>query len=352
SSLIDALKEDHLGSAPGSSSIDALKEDHLGSAPGSSSIDALKEDHLGSAPGSSLIDALKEDHFAFAPGSFLIDALKEDELGSAPALSWRRLEEDYGEGNGADGDESLDSGSDGAESSSPDASMADIMPMLDELHPLLQLEAPRPACGSHDGSDAGSERLHKSDDESLDSEEDTDNQGESVDSEEDTDNQGEGEDDNDDDEEEGVTTKGEKEDESKSVIKWTEVDQKNLMDLGTSELERNQRLENLIARRRARKIMRLMAEKNLIDLESSDLLLVFHQLQQQGGTLLNFLMIPMMIWPFLDLHLLFCCQVGTLLIFPMTQMKKNLISRETVSSKSSQRCNKRNRYTGEMKPSA
>ncbi|KAK9188152.1 hypothetical protein WN944_019551 [Citrus x changshan-huyou] len=271
SSLIDALKEDHLGSAPGSSSIDALKEDHLGSAPGSSSIDALKEDHLGSAPGSSLIDALKEDHFAFAPGSFLIDALKEDELGSAPGLSWRRLEEDYGEGNGADGDESLDSGSDGAESSSPDASMADIMPMLDELHPLLQLEAPRPACGSHDGSDAGSERLHKSDDESLDSEEDTDNQGESVDSEEDTDNQGEGEDDNDDDEEEGVTTKGEKEDESKSVIKWTEVDQKNLMDLGTSELERNQRLENLIARRRARKIMRLMAEKNLIDLESSDL---------------------------------------------------------------------------------
>lgn len=271
SSFIDAVQEDRLASAPGSSLIDALKEDHLASALGSSSIDALKEDHLGSAPGSSLIDALKEDHFAFAPGSSLIDALKEDQLGSAPALSWRRLEEDYGEGNGADGDESLDSGSDGAESSSPDASMADIMPMLDELHPLLQLEAPRPACGSHDGSDAGSERLHKSDDESLDSEEDTDNQGESVDSEEDTDNQGEGEDDNDDDEEEGVTTKGEKEDESKSVIKWTEVDQKNLMDLGTSELERNQRLENLIARRRARKIMRLMAEKNLIDLESSDL---------------------------------------------------------------------------------
>lgn len=270
SALIDALEEDHLGSAPGSSFIGALEEDHLGSAPGSSFIDNLKEDQLGSAPGSSLIDALKEDHFAFVRGLSLIDALKEEQLGSATGLSWRRLEEDYGEVNGADGDESLDSESDGAESSSPDASMADIMPMLDELHPLLQLEAPQPACGSRDGSDAGLHRLNKIDDDSLDSEEDTDNQDESVDSEEYTDNQ-EGEDGNDDDEEEGVTTKGEKEDESKSVIKWTEVDQKNLLDLGTSELERNQRLENLIARRRARKVMRLMAEKNLIDLENSDL---------------------------------------------------------------------------------
>uniref|UniRef100_A0A803Q438 Uncharacterized protein n=1 Tax=Cannabis sativa TaxID=3483 RepID=A0A803Q438_CANSA len=48
-------------------------------------------------------------------------------------------------------------------------------------------------------------------------------------------------------------------------------DEKNLMDLGTSELERNQRLENLIARRRARKSFRLLAEKNLIDLDSVDL---------------------------------------------------------------------------------
>lgn len=43
------------------------------------------------------------------------------------------------------------------------------------------------------------------------------------------------------------------------------------MDLGTSELERNQRLESLIARRRARKTMSMMPERNLIDLESADL---------------------------------------------------------------------------------
>ncbi|BAT84250.1 hypothetical protein VIGAN_04156500 [Vigna angularis var. angularis] len=50
-------------------------------------------------------------------------------------------------------------------------------------------------------------------------------------------------------EEEEEATSGKK-DESKSVIKWTEDDQKNLMDLGNLELERNTRLENLIARRR------------------------------------------------------------------------------------------------------
>ncbi|XP_010256649.1 PREDICTED: uncharacterized protein LOC104596993 [Nelumbo nucifera] len=60
------------------------------------------------------------------------------------------------------------------------------------------------------------------------------------------------------------------EDGSKAV-EWTEDDQKNLMDLGTSELERNQRLENLIAKRRARKLLRMEAEKNLIDFDSNDL---------------------------------------------------------------------------------
>ncbi|KAJ6855005.1 hypothetical protein NC651_039852 [Populus alba x Populus x berolinensis] len=43
------------------------------------------------------------------------------------------------------------------------------------------------------------------------------------------------------------------------------------MDLGTLELERNLRLESLIARRRACRNMRLMAEKNLIDLDAADL---------------------------------------------------------------------------------
>lgn len=182
-----------------------------------------------------------------------INGHKEDHLGSSlPAGGDDEADNDEDD----DEDGSSYSGSDRAESSSPDASMADIIPMLDELHPLLDEEAPQPAHMSHDESDAASEHSHRSDD-SVESDAESENQGDEV--EED------GADDHDDDEEAHVG----KEDES--AIKWTEDDQKNLMDLGTSELERNQRLENLIARRRARKSFRLMAEKNLIDLESADL---------------------------------------------------------------------------------
>ncbi|KAG2687478.1 hypothetical protein I3760_09G052800 [Carya illinoinensis] len=162
--------------------------------------------------------------------------------------------------DGDDGSSGL--GSDLAESSSPDASMADIIPMLDELHPLLDMEAPAPAPAhmSHDESDVASEHSQESSDVSVESDEESEIHGEVEE---------DGVDENEDDEEEEA--RGGKEDESKSAIKWTEDDQKNLMDLGTSELERNQRLENLIARRRARKNMRLMTEKNLIDLDGADL---------------------------------------------------------------------------------
>ncbi|KAL6225868.1 hypothetical protein ACLB2K_004717 [Fragaria x ananassa] len=152
--------------------------------------------------------------------------------------------------------EASDSGSDGAESSSPDASMADILPILDELHPLLDSEAPQQAHMSHDGSDAAS-------DSSVESDEDIEDQGGQVD-------EGDGVDYNGRDEEEVPAHSG-TEDESKSAIKWTDDDQKNLMDLGNLELERNQRLENLIARRRARKSFKLMPEKNLIDFDGVDL---------------------------------------------------------------------------------
>ncbi|GFY98089.1 hypothetical protein Acr_12g0006300 [Actinidia rufa] len=144
----------------------------------------------------------------------------------SPISPWKPVEEQDEE---EVDDEASDTESDGAESSSPDASMADIIPMLDELHPL-------------DGID--------------ESDEDSQNHEEDV-----------ADDDNDDDEEEGEIQGG-KDEAVKSAITWTEDDQKNLMDLGTSELERNQRLENLIARRRAR---RMMTEKNLIDLDSVDL---------------------------------------------------------------------------------
>ncbi|KAL6219329.1 hypothetical protein ACLB2K_007088 [Fragaria x ananassa] len=152
--------------------------------------------------------------------------------------------------------EASDSGSDGAESSSPDASMADILPILDELHPLLDSDAPQQAHMSHDGSDAAS-------DSSVESDEDIEDQGGQVD-------EGDGVDYNGGDEKEVPAHSG-TEDESKSAIKWTDDDQKNLMDLGNLELERNQRLENLIARRRARKSFKLMPEKNLIDFDGVDL---------------------------------------------------------------------------------
>ncbi|GAV57487.1 hypothetical protein CFOL_v3_01024 [Cephalotus follicularis] len=174
----------------------------------------------------------------------------------SPTSSWKRGGEDGGDAE--ESDQSSESGSDGAESSSPDASMADIIPMLDELHPLLDLDAPQPAHMPQDGSDAGSEKSHESNDSSIESESEEDIEKHAEDEEED-------------EEEEEVEVEGGKEDGSKSAITWTEADQKNLMDLGSLELERNQRLESLIARRRARKSMKVMAEKNLIDLDGVDL---------------------------------------------------------------------------------
>lgn len=66
----------------------------------------------------------------------------------------------------------------------------------------------------------------------------------------------------DEDEEEEAQEDGE------NAMEWTEDDQKNLMDLGLSELERNRRLESLIVKRRTRKLCRMQAEKGLIDLRS------------------------------------------------------------------------------------
>ncbi|CAL9761600.1 unnamed protein product [Musa acuminata subsp. burmannicoides] len=57
----------------------------------------------------------------------------------------------------------------------------------------------------------------------------------------------------------------EKDDGNKVGVTWSADDKRKLMDLGDSEVERNRRLENLIARRRARKAM----EKNIIDLDNN-----------------------------------------------------------------------------------
>ncbi|KAL1195518.1 hypothetical protein V5N11_030785 [Cardamine amara subsp. amara] len=192
-----------------------------------------------------------------------MDDSKDDQIDVSPVSPWRPMRHDDDEDDDADRDDSLDSGSDGAESSSPDASMTDIIPMLDELHPLLHSEAPSRGIADGEGSDASSEGPHSSSsDEGMESDVDSESHGEEGDNE----NEEEEEDEEEEEEEEKK-----KDDESKSAIKWTEADQKNVMDLGSLELERNQRLENLIARRRARHNMRLMAERNLIDFDSADI---------------------------------------------------------------------------------
>ncbi|CAN4109362.1 unnamed protein product [Withania somnifera] len=184
---------------------------------------------------------------------------KRVNLNSLPGSPWKKVTEEEEEEEDDD-DESFDSESDRAESSSPDASMADIIPMLHELHPLLDEDTPQHVSLLHDGSDAASDSSGKTTQSDNESDDGCENQEElEVLDEENED----GED------EEG---KRDEEDKSKSAITWTEEDQKNLIDLGSSEVERNQRLENLMARRRALKKMRLMmTEKNLIDLESDDL---------------------------------------------------------------------------------
>ncbi|KAJ8437916.1 hypothetical protein Cgig2_031432 [Carnegiea gigantea] len=48
---------------------------------------------------------------------------------------------------------------------------------------------------------------------------------------------------------------------SDNLVEWTEDDQRNLMDLGSSEIERNKRLESLIAKRRARKLLSMQPRR-------------------------------------------------------------------------------------------
>ncbi|KAJ8534346.1 hypothetical protein K7X08_007670 [Anisodus acutangulus] len=169
-------------------------------------------------------------------------------LDSPPGSPWKHREE------------ALYSGSDRAESSSPDASIADIMPMLDELHLLLDEDTPQPVgLLSQDVSHAPSESSSNNSSESDDDESD--------DGSEDQEELEAADDESEDGEDEEETR--DKED-PKSAITWTEEDQRNLMELGTSELERNQRLESLIQRRRSRKNMSLIDDKNLIDFVTSD----------------------------------------------------------------------------------
>ncbi|MQM11995.1 hypothetical protein Taro_044910 [Colocasia esculenta] len=173
------------------------------------------------------------------------EPLVEGQFDSSVASSWKIT----------DHHDASDSDSDRAESSSPDASMADIIPMLYELHPLLDAEDPHPVNASMDD-------LHSMSGASTED----DGSGEEAE------NQGEG------GEEEEEEAKEEHEDGAALAVKWTEDDAKNLLVLGTSELERNQRLENLIAKRRARK--NLSVEMNLIDLDVHETLPMVDELSR------------------------------------------------------------------------
>ncbi|KAI3696562.1 hypothetical protein L6452_28931 [Arctium lappa] len=184
------------------------------------------------------------DHFS--QHNLLPDAAKNSKLKSSDKLQGNSLLWQCGEKHKKDEDnKGWETGSELAESSSPSALMADIFPMLAQVPQHTHL--------SNVGTDVAS-------DHSLDS---TDVINETDD-----------DDDDDDDDEEDIQVKDDEEEEEEEAnmetedeTTWTENDQKNLLvNLGTSEVERNQRLETLIARQRALKNMRIMAEKNMVNL--------------------------------------------------------------------------------------
>ncbi|GAA0150230.1 hypothetical protein LIER_09219 [Lithospermum erythrorhizon] len=75
---------------------------------------------------------------------------------------------------------------------------------------------------------------------------------------------------------EGVSSKNtedegdEMREEERTANQGVEDDQKNLPDLGLSEIERNKRLENLIARRRAKKILTLPIRRAMMNMGHND----------------------------------------------------------------------------------
>ncbi|CAD6229379.1 unnamed protein product [Miscanthus lutarioriparius] len=160
------------------------------------------------------------------------DNLLDSSLGSP----WARV-------SSQDGSSGFDS--DQAESSSPDASMTDIAPVLDEIDPLLGAGSNRPNPIPKDDSDTDS---HVSEDHQID--DDSNDEGDDIDAKD--------------------NVEGKKKNDGKEVaFLWTADDEKNLMDLGYSEMERNRRLEILMARRRSRKNIKFEIDNNLTDVDSN-----------------------------------------------------------------------------------
>uniref|UniRef100_A0A5B7BJJ1 Cardiomyopathy-associated protein 5 n=1 Tax=Davidia involucrata TaxID=16924 RepID=A0A5B7BJJ1_DAVIN len=69
---------------------------------------------------------------------------------------------------------------------------------------------------------------------------------------------------------EAESSEEEAQEDGNKAVEWTEDDQKNLMDLGISEIERNRRLESLIAKRRARKLLSMQVRRTLMNLGNND----------------------------------------------------------------------------------
>jgi hypothetical protein len=157
-------------------------------------------------------------------------------LDSALGSPWARV-------SSKDGSSGFDS--DGDESSSPDASMTDIAPVLDEIDPLLGSNSSHPDPIPKDESDTDS---HVSEENQID--DDSNDEGDE------------------DDAKDNVEGKN-KDDGRGAAFPWTADDEKNVMDLGYSEMERNRRLELLMARRRSRKNIRFEVDNNLIDSDNN-----------------------------------------------------------------------------------
>ncbi|XP_037471111.1 calsequestrin-1-like, partial [Triticum dicoccoides] len=96
-------------------------------------------------------------------------AVEENLLDSSLGSPWASV-------GSQDGSSGFDS--DGAESSSPDASMTDIAPVLDEIDPLLGADFTRPDPIPNDDSDSDSHvssQDHEMDDDSNDDDDDGNN---------------------------------------------------------------------------------------------------------------------------------------------------------------------------------
>ncbi|KNA21802.1 hypothetical protein SOVF_039750 [Spinacia oleracea] len=197
-----------------------------------------------------------------------------------------------------------DTESDEKEKSAFDALVADIIPTIQETHPLLDSEDPshpdtsnaslkfelQSLDSNHSSADSsddenGDETDNINENETLKAEmeksqqleslftrtiDEVDEEEEMVDDEnssEDVEADDDDDEDDDDEEENSNVEKGV----SKQVTIWTEEDEKNLRLVGNSELERDLRLENLLARRRVKRNFSMISERNLIDLDRPDI---------------------------------------------------------------------------------